>query len=132
MTHKKKMLRLNRYIQFKLIESYENGKNPLYVKDVAKKRRASVYQVKLAGKRACKKVPFPTIRLFDLKFPSEFKPIIGWQPVDENNKIEWFEDNEKRKAQSDGIKEVHNEQVKKAREVKLITEKKGNQLLLPM
>ena len=70
MTHKKKMLRLNRYIQFKLIESYENGKNPLYVKDVAKKRRASVYQVKLAGKRACKKVPFPTIRLFDLTINS--------------------------------------------------------------
>lgn len=130
MTHKMQMRRLNKFIQFKLMESFENGKMPVLVKEIMKRKKARRSNVILAGKRACKKVPFPTERIYDENFPKEFKPITGWKPS--SDPIEWIEDNNKRRFIAEGVKEIYNQQVKKAKETKLITGRKENQLLLPM
>jgi len=129
------MQETRRWFEFKFIESYENGKKPIFIKDGAKVKKVPYEKAKIAAKRAKKKMPFPMIDLRNSKFIATcdlFKPIIGHQPVTNENKIEWFESIEYTKAQAEGLAEKFNEQIRKAKEVKLITGKKETQLLLPM
>ena len=135
MTHQKKMQGLRRFIGNKLIESYENGKKPIHVATIAKSRRTSRINVLVAGNRAIKKLPFPVMKDRDQNFIANselFKPIVSWTPATNENKIEWLESIEYTKSQSQGLAEIYNDQIRKGKEVKLLTEKRETQLLLPM
>lgn len=130
MTRLKKARLLTKIILAKLIESKENGCKPIFYLDIKESFHAKMIEVKKAGIRARKKADFPIERIEDVSYPKNFKPIIGLRPATKDRLIEWLEDISKFKCQSEGIAEVYNDNVKKGKETKLITERKERNLLL--
>jgi len=135
----KKIRRINKFIQYRLIESNQNGKKPIMVSNIQAETGVARKYIILAGSRAIRKLQdpetennFPVRRLFDSLPTKRFKPIIGWEPVTQENIIETEEEKDIIRRQAKGLGNQYNNFVKVAKQNKFITGRIQRQLLLSL